>query len=84
MSQELLAFQLASIHNLRFMVRLVEQARFAIEQGVFEAFRTQFLAQYQSPDAEVRADQKAKWMAARNRRPLTQGAEESIPSDAQG
>ncbi len=70
MSQELLAYQLASIHNLRFMIRLVEDARSAIQAGTFPAFREAFLSSYQSTDEEVRVTQKAKWLAARERKPL--------------
>jgi queuine tRNA-ribosyltransferase len=68
--EELLAYQLASVHNLRFLVRLVEQARAAIAVGSFPAFAAAFLDGFSAPEPAVRAEQKAKWLAARNRKPL--------------
>jgi queuine tRNA-ribosyltransferase len=37
--QELLGLRLLSLHNLRFVLRLTEHARAAIERGEFQAFR---------------------------------------------
>ena len=62
---ELLAFRLATIHNLRFMARLMESGRQAILSGRFEAFRDSFLARYRTTDEEVRLSQKRKWLDAR-------------------
>ncbi len=39
-------YRLASIHNLRFIVRLTEEIRTAILQNDFEAFRQDFLRRY--------------------------------------
>lgn len=39
-------FHLASVHNLRFILRLMEQARQAILDGTFESFKEQFLDRY--------------------------------------
>lgn len=57
---ELLYFRLASIHNLRFLVRLMEQARSAILDGTFAALRERFVAGFTPPDAQVRAEQRRK------------------------
>ncbi len=57
---ELLYFRLASIHNLRFLVRLMEQARAAIADGRFAAFREQFVSGFTPPDAAVREEQRRK------------------------
>jgi queuine tRNA-ribosyltransferase len=57
---ELLYFRLASIHNLRFLVRLVESARAAILDGTFAALRTDFIAGFTPPDAAVREEQRQK------------------------
>jgi queuine tRNA-ribosyltransferase len=57
---ELLYFRLASIHNLRFLVRLVERARAAILDGTFEALRAEFVAGFTPPDADVREEQRQK------------------------
>ena len=45
-SDEMLAATLASIHNLRFLVRLVDQMREAIIDGTFDTLKTNFLARY--------------------------------------
>jgi queuine tRNA-ribosyltransferase len=37
---------LASIHNVRFYQRLMEQARHAIEQNTYESWRSGFLDEY--------------------------------------
>ncbi len=39
-------FNLASMHNLRFIIRLTENIRDAIEEGTFEEFKTSFLKTY--------------------------------------
>lgn len=45
-SNEMLAGTLGSIHNLRFLVRLVDQMREAILEDTFEAFKINFLSRY--------------------------------------
>lgn len=45
-SGEMLAATLASIHNLRFLIALVEKMREAIFDGVFNKFKKNFIAQY--------------------------------------
>jgi len=47
-SNEILASQLATIHNLRFYFRLMEQAREAIVQNKFTKFKKSFLEMYNS------------------------------------
>ncbi|MBI4216492.1 MAG: tRNA guanosine(34) transglycosylase Tgt [Chloroflexi bacterium] len=69
-SRELLAYRLATIHNLRFMAGLVGEVRQAILMGAFPAFREAFLRGYRPADATVRAEQKQRWLAARGRGPL--------------
>ena len=46
LADELLAYTLASIHNLDLIVRLVGQMRTAIEQGTFSAFKAAWLSEY--------------------------------------
>ena len=65
--EELLGYRLASIHNLRFLVRLMERARRAIATGRFNAFHAEFGARYRPPDEAVRAEQRTRWHAARAR-----------------
>ncbi len=64
-AQELLAYRLATIHNLRFMARLMDDIRASILNGSFEDFRIDFLAGYQTTDEGVRLEQKQKWIKAR-------------------
>ena len=45
-SKEMLGATLATIHNERFTVRLVDDIRAAIEQGRFEEFRAAFLGRF--------------------------------------
>ncbi len=62
-NDELLGYRLASIHNVRYLVRLVERMRAAIAGGVFTEFAEEFLGRYRSVDEAVRHEQKAKWLA---------------------
>ena len=66
-AKELLAYRLASIHNLRFIMRLMSEARRAIIEGTFGAFRDRFIGGYRPTDEGVRRSQKDKWLAARRR-----------------
>jgi queuine tRNA-ribosyltransferase len=63
--EELLAYRLASLHNLRWTIKLVEEMRKAIAAGTFATFRSDFLAGYTPPDATIREDQRRRWIAAR-------------------
>jgi queuine tRNA-ribosyltransferase len=62
-NDELLAYRLGSLHNIRFLVRLCEQARAAILGGRFAEFREEFLGRYRVADEAVRHAQKAHWRA---------------------
>ncbi|MFH1003397.1 MAG: tRNA-guanine transglycosylase, partial [Chloroflexota bacterium] len=62
---ELLAYRLATIHNLHFISRLVGQVREAIGNGSFSSFRDGFRASYQPTDEAVRLEQKGRWLASR-------------------
>ncbi|MEO7001393.1 MAG: tRNA guanosine(34) transglycosylase Tgt [Ktedonobacterales bacterium] len=57
---ELLYYRLASIHNLRFLIRLVEGARAAILAGTFPAYRAGFMAHFTPPDQTVAEEQRRK------------------------
>jgi queuine tRNA-ribosyltransferase len=63
---ELLAHRLASIHNLRFLLRLMEQAREAISAGRFDSFAGDFLARYRPTDESVRLEQRRRYVARRS------------------
>jgi len=62
---ELLGPRLATIHNLRFVLRLMEQMREAILEGRFAALREAFLRSYVTTNEAARLDQKRRWMAMR-------------------
>jgi len=64
-SQELLAYRLATIHNVRFITRLMERIRSSILDGTFGTFRKDFIKNYEPTDAETRTEQKRKWLEAR-------------------
>jgi queuine tRNA-ribosyltransferase len=42
----LLAYTLATIHNERFIIRLVDDIRASIVDGTFAAFKESFLSRY--------------------------------------
>ena len=60
--KELLAYRLASIHNLRFLMRLMEEMRRSITDGSFPSFKDSFLASYRPTDEAVRLSQREKGM----------------------
>jgi queuine tRNA-ribosyltransferase len=66
-SKELLAYRLATIHNLTFMSNLVQSIRNSILDGTFEEFRKKFLATYKTTDEQTRISQKQKWLEARQK-----------------
>jgi queuine tRNA-ribosyltransferase len=61
---ELLYYRLASMHNLRFLIRLMEGARAAILAGTFAVYRARFQAGFTPPDQAV-ADQQRRKRAGR-------------------
>jgi queuine tRNA-ribosyltransferase len=63
--EELLAYRLASLHNLRWTIKLVEEMRTAIGAGTFATFQSDFLAGYTPPNATMREEQRRRWIAAR-------------------
>jgi len=63
---ELLAYRLATIHNLSFVAELVAKIRSAIIDGTFLSFKDEFLAGYQPADEPTRLAQKQKWLKRRN------------------
>ena len=63
---ELLAYRLATIHNLGFINNLMYKMRSAIVNGTFSSFRDNFLANYKPTDEQIRLNQKQKWLKSRN------------------
>ena len=57
---ELLAYRLATIHNVHFLLKLMCDIRQAIAAGTFTAFRQEFLANYPIVPDKIRAQNRAK------------------------
>jgi queuine tRNA-ribosyltransferase len=70
---ELLALRLGTLHNLRFVLRLMADMRRAIADGTFEAFRAAFHAEYVPTDEATRTANKSRWMDERGVRGQTKG-----------
>lgn len=64
-AKEVLGLRLASVHNLHFVLRLMENMRQAILENRFESFRREFHNAYLPTDEATRQRQKEKWLAAR-------------------
>jgi queuine tRNA-ribosyltransferase len=69
--EELLAYRLATIHNLHFIIRLIHQIHTAVQQGTFNTFKDDFLNQYRVTDEKVRLTQKKKWLNTQRHTPST-------------
>ena len=65
---ELLAYRLATIHNLHFISNLMHKVRSAILDGTFNSFKDNFLAGYKPTDEQIRLNQKQKWVKSRRLR----------------
>jgi queuine tRNA-ribosyltransferase len=66
-SDELLALRLATLHNLRFISRLMGKIRDAILDSTFDTFRRDFLSDYRTTNEQVRVEQKQKWLRGREK-----------------
>ena len=64
-AKELLGYRLATIHNLRFVHRLMEEMRVAIVDGSFASYREAFLGRFVPTDEGVRSQQREKWLESR-------------------
>lgn len=69
--EELLAYRLATIHNLSFIHNLTEKIRNTILDGTFHTFKDNFLASYQPTNEEMRFNQKQKWLRGRRQEETT-------------
>ena len=63
--EELLAYRLATIHNLSFMMSLMDKIKSAIGDGTFVTFKDSFFKNYQPTDEQIRLSQKQKWLKSR-------------------
>lgn len=67
-AKELLAYRLATLHNLTFLYDLMEKIRESLASGTFEKYKTEFLRRYQTTNEQERVNQKKKWLKARERK----------------
>ena len=63
---ELLAYRLATIHNLSFLSNLMHEARAAILDNTFSSFKNSFLKSYKPTNEKVRLEQKQRWLKNRS------------------
>jgi queuine tRNA-ribosyltransferase len=73
--EELLAYRLATIHNLWFILSLLRRARESIISGTFNSFKEDFLANYHTTDPQIQREQKELWVASLRRRSLIDSEE---------
>ena len=66
-SKELLAYRLTTIHNLRFVVRLMEELRRAVVEGEYASYRAAFMERFTPPNQQTRRVQKRKWLESLGR-----------------
>ena len=64
---ELLAYRLATIHNLYFMQTLTAKIRKAILSDSYASFRDEFRGKYMTTDEITRLSQKEKWVKNRGK-----------------
>jgi len=64
--EELLAYRLATIHNLYFMNQLMCVIRESIINGSFMSFKNSFIKDYHPTDERIRINQKQKWLMTKN------------------
>lgn len=62
-NDEILGYRLATIHNIRYLVRLCERMRAAISAGRFDDFASDYLARYRPTPEPIRMEQKERWNA---------------------
>lgn len=64
-SKELLAYRLGTVHNLRFIIRLMDEMRAAILSGRFNEYRGDFHKRFVPTNEKVRSEQQRKWRQAK-------------------
>ena len=64
-AKERLGLRLASIHNLRFIFRLMARMKEAIVEGRFDSFRREFQQVYRPTNEAARQEQKERWIKSR-------------------
>jgi queuine tRNA-ribosyltransferase len=70
---EILGLHLATVHNVHFMLHLMEQIRAALAAGAFLAFKEAFLADYRLSDQAARARNREMRRERRSAATVSQG-----------
>ncbi len=65
--EELLAYRLATLHNVWFMTSLIAAIRESILRDSFETFRREFHERYRPPDRQAADEQRARRKPSRRR-----------------
>ena len=52
-AEEILGLRLITLHNLHFYLDLMRQARAKIDNGTFDAFRREFVSNYETRDVDL-------------------------------
>ncbi|MGB9856626.1 MAG: tRNA guanosine(34) transglycosylase Tgt [Dictyoglomaceae bacterium] len=58
---ETLAYRLLTIHNLRFLFKLMDNIKESIKEGRYESFKKEFLENYLKSDRENRLEKEELW-----------------------
>jgi queuine tRNA-ribosyltransferase len=66
-ANEIFGMRLASLHNLRFMLRLMDEIRQSILDATFTAFKEAFLGEYRIIPHETREAERARYKSRKNR-----------------
>lgn len=64
-TRELLAYRLATLHNLTFIHNLMKKIRTSIAEDNFNSCKQEFLSGYRTTDEKVRISQKEKWLKSK-------------------
>ena len=67
-AKEFLAYRLASIHNLNFIINLMKEIRKSILSEEFDKFKKEFLSKYNSSDRQAQVRQKMMWVESQKRK----------------
>lgn len=66
--REMLGQRLATIHNLRFLFRQMDEMRSAIDAGTFAEAHHDFLNRYEPVDQRISEEQRSRYQAGSSRR----------------
>ena len=59
-----MGYRLATIHNLHFLMKLMNNIRTSIIENDFKKFREDFIGRFIPPDESTRRKQKELWLSS--------------------